>query len=199
MSEPTPNDPHQLDKIDQAIRINELKDRVEELVGEGPAAGGAGSVPADVVEGFWKNVADFESAPETSPSEQLARAGVELPPPESLDDATLPAKLWELIHALAARNIFLENTNHLSDRELYTALVQKHLREATKDFSAPGWNQHVDVIGGGSPEDIATHLRYYADDEYRDYWARSWPNDVIPPKEKPPYDRDRHLPRPPQE
>ena len=34
------------------------------------------------------------------------------------------------------------------------------------------------------------------DDERAD-WARQWPNDTIPPKEKPPFNRDWRLPKGP--
>ena len=52
------------------------------------------------------------------------------------------------------------------------------------------------MVGSGSEEDMELYHRYYADDEARAAWARSFPDDVIPPKEKPPYDRDRLLPKP---
>jgi hypothetical protein len=42
-------------------------------------------------------------------------------------------------------------------------------------------------------------LRYYADDEVRKDWAKDFPDSELPPHETPPYDRDRLLPRPPDE
>jgi hypothetical protein len=42
-------------------------------------------------------------------------------------------------------------------------------------------------------DDSETYLRYYADEETRERWAREF-GCVLPPKEKLPYDRDRLLP-----
>jgi hypothetical protein len=43
-------------------------------------------VPAEVEEGFWKHVVDYEEAPWTTNFQQLENAGVSLPPPDSLKD-----------------------------------------------------------------------------------------------------------------
>ena len=40
-------------------------------------------------------------------------------------------------------------------------------------------------------------LRYYASDEDRAEHVKDWPNDSIPPKEKPPFNRDWRLPKGP--
>jgi len=52
---------------------------------------------------------------------------------------------------------------------------------------------YISPIGSCSEEDNEIYLRYYADDEYREQWHRDF-GDPLPPKEKPPYDRDRFLP-----
>ena len=39
--------------------------------------------------------------------------------------------------------------------------------------------------------------RFYADDEERTKHAAEWPKDSIPPKEKPPFNRDWRLPKGP--
>ena len=91
---------------------------------------------------------------------------------------------------------FLHNTNHLSDRELYTELWQEELREPTvlmPENAAFAW--HIDMIGSGSEEHLALYMKYYADEEERRNWLKEWPKDVLPEREDPPYDRDRLLPR----
>ena len=58
----------------------------------------------------------------------------------------------------------------------------------------PRGAMHLDLIGSGSEEDTDVYLRYYADDEARERWAKKF-NVKLPPKEQLPYDRDRHLPQ----
>ena len=59
----------------------------------------------------------------------------------------------------------------------------------------PSFSSHLDMVGSGSEEDIALYLKYYADEDERQRWAKEWPGDPVPPHEAPPFDRDRHLPQ----
>jgi hypothetical protein len=129
------------------------------------------------------------------PLEFLRADGIDIPavPPE--DDAALRAKLLEIIEAMFEIGIVVESTDHLSDAELYRFLVDDALLHETI-ISVAGGTWHISPIGSGSEEDNAIYLRYYADDDYREQWHRDF-GDPLPPKEKPPYDRDRLLP--PQE
>jgi hypothetical protein len=91
--------------------------------------------------------------------------------------------------------MFLYSTDHLSDRELYEELRHNVLREegpAMPVNEDSAW--HIDLVGSGSEEDSEFYLRYYADEETRQRWAKDWPDDAMPAYETPPYDRDRHLP-----
>lgn len=134
----------------------------------------------DLVESFWGNVLAYESAEKTCHFIQLVEKGIELPEPDSLSDEARTAKLWEVIHGLAELNGFLSQTDHLSDRELYENLWHDMLREVTMDFPpGSGWQCHLDILGGCSEEDMQLHLKYYADDEYREQVKRDWLNEVI--------------------
>jgi hypothetical protein len=189
-------DPEDLERIDREIRI-ELKHEAEELAGGEMTVHEADDCPPEMAEQFWEHVVAFEKAPWTSHFLQLLDAGVELPDPADLGDEALTAKLWELIDRLAGLRVFLSNTDHLSDRELYTHLWGEALHERIKDVAVDEFSAcHLDILGGGSEEDIYLHLKYYADEEWRADWARSFPGYEVPPHEDPPYDRDRHLPRP---
>ncbi len=90
--------------------------------------------PPEVLAQFWQSVAAYEQAPLTTHFRQLEEAGVELPAPETLDDRRLAAKLWEVIEVLARLRVFLSQTDHLSDCELYTLLWCELLREPVKDM-----------------------------------------------------------------
>jgi hypothetical protein len=112
-----------------------------------------------------------------------------------LDDCKLRAKLQEVLYALAAIGCFLHDTDHLSDRELYTWLWSEGLREETPDLSQLGGAWHTSPIGSGNDEDIAIFLKYYATEKERRRWKKQFPNDPLPPHCALPYDRDRNLPR----
>ncbi|MEX2218989.1 MAG: hypothetical protein WD749_09540 [Phycisphaerales bacterium] len=149
-------------------------------------------------EEFLRNVIDYDSAPLGTRFRQLLKAGVALPAPESLDDAALHAKIWEIVRRLAEWDVYLAHTDHLSDRELYEHLWRDSLREQGPIFPpGSGWINHIDLIGGCSEEDIEVGLRYYDDEEQRQRWSSEFPDYVIPPHESPPYDRDRLLPKEP--
>lgn len=178
-------------------KIEALKRRAEELSGGQMEAGSLDDYPAEVEEGFWKHVVDYEEAPWTTNFQQLENAGVSLPQPDSLTDEELSAKLWEVIQKLALLHVFIEQTDHLSDRELYSHLWTDSLREESKAMPVvAGFACHIQLLGSGSEEDMLLYLKYYADDDFRRQWHKDWPNDPIPAHENPPYDRDRLLPKP---
>lgn len=187
----------ELEKADRRIRIERLKAEAEEMVGgELVASGGDEDEDSPIVEEFWQRVVDFENAPRGTRIEQLNKEGVVLPPPDSMSDAALHKKLWEVINKLAELRVFLYNTDHLSDRDLYVRLWDGLLREETTIMPPdPDSACHLDVIGSGSEEDVQVGLKYYDDEEERARWHGIFPEDVIPDHEDPPYDRDRHLPK----
>lgn len=178
-------------------RIEALKRRAEELCGGRMEAGTPDDYPVEVEEEFWKHVVAYEEAPWTTNFRQLENAGVSLPPPDSLKDEELTAKLQEVIQKLALLHVFIEQTDHLSDRELYTHLWTDSLREETPALP-PAANSayHIQLLGSGGEEDTRLYLKYYADDAWRRQWRKDFPGDPIPAHEDPPYDRDRLLPRP---
>ena len=177
--------------------IEALKRRAEELCGGHMEIGALDDCSAETEESFWKHVVDYEEAPWTTHFQQLETAGVSLPPPDSLKDEELTAKLWEVIQKLALLHVFIEQTDHLSDRELYTHLCTDSLREDTRALPlAANSAYHIQLLSGGSEEDNFLYLKYYADDTFRRHWHKDFPSDPIPTHEDPPYDRDRVLPKP---
>ena len=135
------------------------------------------------------------NSPQTTLLALLEDAGVELPAPEGLTDPELTALLWRVIHELAELGAYLTSTNHLSDRELYTILRRDTLREdhpiVPEEFPMV---THIDLLGGGSNQDIQTFLKYYADDEERASFAVDGNTSPIPCHEDPPFRRDHLLP-----
>jgi hypothetical protein len=192
------DDPLDLERVDQEIRINELKEEARELTGGEMHAWEAENCPPDLADQFWNHVLAFEKAPRTCDFLKLLEMGVDLPEPEHIADADIPGKLREIFEALAKRNTFFICTDHLSDRELYTHLWQDTLREMTADLPVEaGFNCTYDLVSSGSEEDIHAWLKFYADEETRQQWVKDFPDYVLPPHEDPPFDRDRTLPQHP--
>ena len=137
----------------------------------------------------------LETAPLTTNLQQLLDRSVDVPPPESLADEALTKKLWEVIEALADLGVFLRSTDHLSDRELYTELWTRVLRDEVEDVPpCDDVDEIVDLVSTGSEESIRAWLTYYADERARQLWQRDYPDETIPPHQDPPYHRDERLP-----
>ena len=180
---------------DKQAHIQDLQRRAEEFVSGELSFFESQEMSQDLREQFWEHVVAFEEAEWITSFDQLVQGGMELPAPEELDDSQLTVKLWEVIRGLAMLRMFLYNTDHLSDRELYEELWHEVLREENPDMPVNENSAcHIDLVSSGSEEDIELYLRYYADEEDRQLWAKDWPNDAMPEHETPPYDRDRHLP-----
>jgi len=185
--------------IEQIFHINLLKQELEDRANGQLVMGYQGEELTPEIESqFLEQVLAFERAAEITHKELLARDGVALPAIDELNADELALKLIEIIHTLAAHRIFLENTDHLCDRELYIRLCDDILNEWEPDLPPDNsMNCHVDLVGSGSEEDIQLWLRYYADEKTRAHWVEDFPETDMPPHVDPPYDRDRHLPKPP--
>ena len=192
-NEPTDDDPLGLEMVDLEIHIERLHREIADVTGGNMVNGRIGDCDPRVEEAFLEHVLALETHGFVCPFDALTRDGHKLSAPENLDDAALTARLLELIHDLAARRLFLHSTDHLSDRELYAWLWSDGLREELMGFGLPMGNCHLDVLGACREEDIILQLRYYADEEERARWAADFPDFPMPPREKPPFDRDRHL------
>jgi hypothetical protein len=185
---------------DIETRIEKLKEQARALNGGEPHSGFAPDFPPALQEQFWKQVIAFDEGPEVLPFDVLTQSGVTMPASGELDDAALTVKLWQVIEGMAFLGLYLQFTDHLSDRELYECLWQDILREPTAlkpANSGAAW--HIDLTRRGSRDDEEEHfqyLRYYADEAARRQWAEDWPDDPMPVAEPLPFDRDRRLPTP---
>jgi hypothetical protein len=189
-------DPANLPDIDHEIRINELRHEAEELAGGPMTFHESEDCPPEIAEQFMQSVVNMERAGWTTHHDQLKEDGIVMPPDADLDDAQLHAKLWEIIHGLAERRVFISNTNHLSDRELYKYLREDVFHETVVNMRFPPHGAyHIDILSSGSDEDTWLHFKYFADAQYRRRWMEQFPDYDMPPHEDPPYDRDRLLPQ----
>ncbi|HVS83268.1 MAG TPA: hypothetical protein VHE60_16185 [Pyrinomonadaceae bacterium] len=183
------------DEPDQEKRIEKLRGELEKL---GGSTSHDSDLPADLEEQFLKHILEFETAEPSTLLQWLENSGLEVPSPDQLNDEQLRAKLWEVINRMASLGAYLHNTNHLSERALYSYLFDEGLREDTLLFPEnPSFVYGLDLLGSGSDEDMQLYMKYFADDEYRKQWATDSPDFEMPPHEDPPFDRDKDLPKPP--
>lgn len=183
------------DQPDQEKRIETLRAELQKLGGE---ISHESDLPADLEEEFLKHILEFETTEQITLMQWLENAGLEVPTPDELSDEQLGRKLWEVINRMASLGAYLHNTDHLSDRDLYVYLYHDALREPTVLFPEnPGFVYGIDLVGSGSDEDTELYMRYFAKEDYRQSFARDFPDFQMPPREKPPFDRDKDLPKSP--
>ena len=159
----------------------------------------AGGWADDDYREFARKMELFENGPTTTNFAQLIAHGIQLPDPDSISDADISAKLWEVIAGLSTLRVYLNQTDHLSDRHLYATLWRDVLRADVPAIDEIGFNTHVGLVSEGSEEQTQLYLRYYADEDARKVWAKDSSECDLPPHEDPPYHRDLLLPRPSHE
>jgi hypothetical protein len=155
----------------------------------------AGAWADDEYREFVKKMELFENGPTTTNFAQLIAHGIQLPDPDSISDADISAKLWEVIAGLSRLRVYLDQTDHLNDRELYATLWRDVLRTDVPAIDEIGFNNHVGLLSPGSEEQTEVYLRYYADEDERKDWVKDSSDCDLPPHEDPPYHRDLLLPR----
>ncbi len=148
---------------------------------------------------FARKMLLFEEGPTTTNFQQLVDSGVAMPPPDAIADADLTTKLWEVLHGLSQLRVYLDETDHLSDRELYTTLWNDVLRTEVPAIDEIGFNARVQLLSTGGEPETTLYLKYFADRQWRDDWLKEFPDIEMPDHEDPPYDRDRLMPRPADE
>jgi hypothetical protein len=156
----------------------------------------AGAWADDEYREFVKKMELFENGPTTTNFAQLIAHGIQLPDPDSISDADIGAKLWEVIAGLSRLRVYLDQTDHLNDRDLYATLWRDVLRTDVPAIDEIGFNNHVGLLSPGSEEQTEVYLRYYADEDERKDWVKDSSDCDLPPHEDPPYHRDALLPRP---
>ncbi len=132
---------------------------------------------------FWSVVYDFEQAPSTTNRKQLAELGVVVAASETVDDAVLAERINAIVLGLARMHVYLIHTDHLSDRQLYERLDREVLDEEVPDTPAIcGAQEWIDLCTGVDDEEAELFGKHY---------LSAGEGEPLP------FDRDRHLPRPP--
>jgi hypothetical protein len=163
-------------------RTRQIKELEAELRTRGASFHVGDDFDEEMRESFLRHVLAFEDEPATTIRAQFAAYGYDA-----------PQDLWTLIGRLAELNIVLERTDHLDDAALCELLLGS-LDEPLHLLNDPETITHIDLVSSGSDEDNALFFRYYASGEERECWMREFPGETLPPRERPPHDRDRLLP-----
>lgn len=185
------------ENLDQLIRINELREQAREAGGGEMEDWTADDCPLDLQEAFWESVLAWENAPDTTFRALVESQDVRPPDPKTLSEQTVREPLKEVVEALAQLHVYLSHTDHLSDLELYTRLVDDLLLQPTKQApNGEAWHCELDMLGGCSREDLRLLQKYYSDEWCYGDWDEAALGPA-PEPELPPYDRDHWLPKDP--
>ena len=132
----------------------------------------------------------WEYAP-VLPISQWFEPELSLPQPETLSNRDLSQMLWDTLQRLAEQHIYLQYTDHLSDRELFCVLVRDILTATEKKLDITNSPLVWRLVDNESDPD--TWLAYYATDEQRYLWQLE--HGQAPPASKP-LKYPRQMPRP---
>lgn len=120
---------------------------------------------------------------------ELEKRGWEPDHSGDLSDEEISQALTNLLWSLKDLGHYIEDADHLSDRELYAELLD-YCDQPTVCFPySEDSGIHWSPIGGWSEDDIQIWLRYYASPEDRLRHSVDYPKDPVPPSEPIPYPR----------
>lgn len=186
-----PSLPQRLAQADRVIERETLARRIRELGGFVPEP--QGDEVSEVELDFFKRVIAWEEGPSSTHRDWLARRGLVFAPPGTHQGAELQRELWRMLEALAVARVFVENTGHLDDEQLYRRLWNEVLPGETSDIArTPRDACHVDLCD--SAADPKAWLTYFATEDDRAYWQSEFPDETLPPQQPVPHDRDDRLP-----
>ncbi len=145
------------------------------------------AVDPEAANRMWEMLRSEEELFATTMLEELERRGWTPAPSLRVTDAELPKALERLVLDLSWINVYLHFTEHLSDRELYEAIMEEIRENPITIFP----NDAASAISIGflwvsEESEQATWLRFYASEEERTKETREGP---IPPSEDAPFPR----------
>lgn len=103
--------------------------------------------PSEPDKFYWTMVYDMEHAPSTTGRAQLLEFGIVPTPPQELQlSSELHDELWTIIEGLSKSGIYLINTDHLSDANLYARLYYRILDEPCRMMPGLEAAEYIDVL-----------------------------------------------------
>ncbi|HBT78133.1 MAG TPA: hypothetical protein DEB39_14690 [Planctomycetaceae bacterium] len=173
-------------EVDELLRNVELRNELEPYYDESISRVDIRQFPLQFENEYLASMLAWETAP-VLPIYRWFEPELRLPKSESLDDEQLSRILEDLIEKLFEKQIVLDFTDHLSNRELYTLIYRDILPIREKNMEHRSAFLHWDCsYSDGDPD---TWLRYYASDEDRECWAETY-RQQLPPRSLPPFQRN---------
>lgn len=143
---------HDFAADDREARISHIKQRLRQVAGGRMVVGESEPFTGAAREEFWRRVLAFETGPYTTDFDRLAEAGVDLPEPASMDDATLSAKLWEIIQRLAGMRGGLDEMCYMCNTaDMRTAGVREARQNLTDLIEDVRKGREVVITDRGRP------------------------------------------------
>jgi hypothetical protein len=171
--------------VELLLQNARLRDELEPYMDESVYLVDLNRMTVDSENDFLNSLLTWERAP-VLPISQWFEPELEMVPHHDLDDAQLRNQLHQIIGRLYEKNILLEYTRHLSDRQLYGMIARDILPAQEKKMVMSGkflrW-QCIDIV-----EDEESWLRYYATDAERDSWHEET-GLKLPPRQEAPFRR----------
>ena len=174
-----------MNEVDQLLLNARLRDEIEPFVDESLNLLDSRRLPIELENEFLASMLAWEKAP-VLPIGQWFDPELRLPSPETMTDEQLHQQLHQVIGRLYERNIVLEFTDHLSDRQLMCLIIRDILPAQEKRITDSSSVLHWQCIDEEIDEEI--WLRFYATDRQRLVWAEQT-GLRLPPREMPSFSR----------
>ncbi len=172
-------------EIELMLRNAELRNELEPYLDEAVHVVDLDKLPTDQENAYLSSLLAWERAP-ALPIRDWFNPPLELESHTTMDDETIHYRVIYLLELLAEKNIHLEMTDHLSDRQLYCLIARDILPSREKMVQVAGNSLRWQCLDPLTDEE--SWLRYYATDEERAEWAEET-GLKLPPKELPPFPR----------
>jgi len=173
------------DEVEQLLLNAQLRDELEPFLDESVEAVNTHQMPTHEENKYLASMLDWERAP-VLPICRWFAPELSTPHPDSLNDEQLTYELTRVIEALYHKQIVLDYTDHLSDRELYRLVYRDILPAREKMIDRKDTLLHWQCIDVNQDPEI--WLRYYATQSEREAWEDEV-GGILPPSEPPPYRR----------
>lgn len=174
-----------MNEVDELLLNAELRGELERYYDESLVVIDTERMSTRFENEYLRSILAWEQAP-SLPISQWFEPELVLPSHDTLGDAELRERLPQILRMLFERNIVLEFTGHLSDRQLYCLIARDILPEREKKVAIANTYLHWQCIDPLVEEE--NWLRFYADDEERCQW-QSETGLALPPAEELPFPR----------